>query len=119
MVLPSLLARVRSGSKVVGGELDQTLLLGVLANQVFGQIAGGGFNILLAEFEPFVAEDEGSSEDGFVDLVIAKRSLAIPRTNELEPFRNSRQRLFLLRHCFGDRRRKAQKQQTAMNYPYR
>jgi hypothetical protein len=37
----------------------------------------------------------------------------------LEPFRNSRQRLFLLRRCFGDRRRKAQKQQTAMNYPYR
>src|ERR1039457_1801016 len=91
MVLPSLLARVRSGSKVVGGELDQVLLLGVVTNQVFGQIAGGGFNILLAEFEPFVAEDEGSSEDGFVDLVIAKRSLAIPCASELEPFRNGRQ----------------------------
>src|ERR1035441_152537 len=97
MVLPSLLARVRSGSKGVGVELDQTLLLGGVANLVFGRIAGGWFTILLAEFEPFVAEDEGSSEDGFVGLVIAKRSLAIPCASELEHFRNGRQRLFLLR----------------------
>lgn len=87
MILPSLFAGVDRSAEVVSVELDQVLLLGIVADEIFGEITGRGLDVLLGQFEPFASENNGAGEGGFVDLRAAKRALAIPCADDLKAIR--------------------------------
>jgi hypothetical protein len=116
VALPSLLARVGGGAEIVGVEFDQPLLLRVVADQIFGEVAGRGLNILLGEFEPLAAQDDRSGEGGFMDLRVAKHSFAVPGSGELETLRWQRCKWFgLLRGRAGKRKDTTEKQQAEVS----
>src|SRR5580658_1637164 len=116
MILPPFVAGIGSGAEIVGVEFDQALLFRTVTDQVSGQIAGRGLNVLLGELEPFAAQNDGSSEGGFMNLSVAKGSFTVPGSSELETLRWKRCEWFgLLRDCAGERKDTTEKQQAEVS----
>src|SRR5579875_3563192 len=91
---PADRACVRGGAKRVRIELDQTLALRVVADEVLGVVPGRGQRVMLGEFQPCSIQDAFRGIRRLMWFTAAKSSLAGPGTGDRIDLRWERRQLF-------------------------